>query len=769
MGVVYRARDLRLNRLVALKTLASGAGYSPREAERFRREAEAVARLDHPHIVKVFDVGQRDGVPFMALEYCAGGSLEARVAGRPQPARKVAALMEAVVDAVRAAHAAGIVHRDIKPANVLLTAEGVPKLTDFGLAKPVGSAGPTATGEALGTLAYMAPEQAEGRRDVGPAADVYSLGALMYALMAGRPPLVGENDAHTVYMLVSQDPVPLRRLVPQVPADLETICHRCLAKDPARRYASASEVGADLAAFREGRPIRARPQGAVERGLQWCRRNPAVAGLSASLGAALVAGAAVGAVLFVRAEASAAEAERQRAAAVEAAERSRRRVEAFGPYAEAADLLNRGVGFDRAAELLRSAVSTDPEFPEARFALGEALRQAGRPAEAAEAYLEADRLSFAAAGRRHLPALLAAGFCLDNVGQYDCSQEAFRKAEESGRPGRQDPLVLVGKAYRLAAAWRFDEARAAAESAAKLAPDFWETRFARGYTLYECADAGFLPPAPTIEAALAELAEAARLSPRQAEVHHWIAVALRRRGGPGDAARAAERLDLAIALEPANGTRLQQRAKFRLEQADLPGAEADAAEARRLGASPALMHHLDSLLADRRGDPAASFRHLDAMRREVRDWPPVMGNWLVRAFEAGRGDEVREEFRAWCERMSGSPDTYLVRSFIAGRQGDRAGAVAEARTGLRLAPYSVRLHRQLLGLLSAAGPSEETLRAAEGLLEVAPTDENALVNRARCLIALRRVDDARRALDSLERAHPRWAAEAAKERAKLGN
>jgi serine/threonine-protein kinase len=281
MGVVYAALDRRLGRTVALKTLHAGpAASSPEAVARFRAEAEAVARIRHPGIVGIHEIGEHAGLPYFALEYCEGGPLSARLGGRPQNPRRSAALLAAVARAVQAAHEAGVVHRDLKPANILLDARGEAKVADFGLAKRSDSAGMTKSGAMLGTPAYMAPEQMTDFRRAGPAADVYSLGAILYECLTGRPPFLAENDVHAVYLATSTEPVPVRRLQPKVPADLETVCLRCLSKEPAGRYRSAAALADDLERFLRGEPTRARPPGPAERAVRWVRGNPAWAALA---------------------------------------------------------------------------------------------------------------------------------------------------------------------------------------------------------------------------------------------------------------------------------------------------------------------------------------------------------------------------------------------------------------------------------------------------------------------------------------------------------
>jgi serine/threonine protein kinase len=286
MGVVYQARQRGLNRVVALKMMLAGSHAGAADLARFRTEAEAIARLTHPHVVQVYETGEQDGLPYFSLEYCAGGSLEARLQGRPLPPREAAVLVEQLARGVQAAHDHGILHRDLKPANVLFAADhrgrAEPKITDFGLAKKLdGGDGRTKTGAVMGTPSYMAPEQAEGRKDVGPAADVYALGAILYECLTGRPPFRAATALDTILQVVSDEPVPPRRLNSKVPRDLEVICTHCLQKAPAARYPRAADLADDLRRMLAGDPISARPPGVVRRTWKAARKRPIYALLAA--------------------------------------------------------------------------------------------------------------------------------------------------------------------------------------------------------------------------------------------------------------------------------------------------------------------------------------------------------------------------------------------------------------------------------------------------------------------------------------------------------
>jgi WD40 repeat protein len=289
MGVVYLARQHDLDRLVAIKILLAGAHASPHDLARFRVEAETVARLRHPNIVQIYEIGNDNGCPYFALEHVEGGSLAKRVHGTPMPAREAAELVEMLARAIHAAHQRGIVHRDLKPANVLLTADGNPKISDFGLAKRLDLAvANTQTGAVLGTPEFMAPEQAEGRV-VGPPADIHALGAILYLLLTGRPPFIAETPLDSLLRVRHEEAVAPSLLQPRVPRDLGMICLKCLRKEPRQRYASAEALALDLQRFLEGKPIQARPTPVWERMVKWVRRRPTQAALIAVSMAALLA------------------------------------------------------------------------------------------------------------------------------------------------------------------------------------------------------------------------------------------------------------------------------------------------------------------------------------------------------------------------------------------------------------------------------------------------------------------------------------------------
>ncbi len=263
--------------------ILAGQFASEEDVQRFYTEAAAAALLDHPGIVPVYEVGEHQGQHFFSMGFVEGTSLAARITTGPLPPREAAGLLKLIAEAIAYAHSKGVIHRALKPANVLLDKQGTPKVTDFGLAKNMESeSGLTRTGSVMGTPSYMPPEQAGGANDqVGPRSDVYSLGAMLYCLLTGRPPFQAANPLDTLLQVMTTEPVPPRQLNPQIPKDLETICVKCLQKDASRRYESASALAADLGRYHRGEPIHARSISRSERTWRWCKRNPVVASLLA--------------------------------------------------------------------------------------------------------------------------------------------------------------------------------------------------------------------------------------------------------------------------------------------------------------------------------------------------------------------------------------------------------------------------------------------------------------------------------------------------------
>jgi tetratricopeptide (TPR) repeat protein len=592
MGVVYKARQLSLNRVVALKMVLAGAHADPRLLARLHLEAEALADLQHPHIVQVYEVGEHDHCPYLALEFVDGGTLARKLAGHPQPPRAAAVLMETLAGAVHCAHLRGIVHRDLKPLNILLTRDGVLKITDFGLAKRLEAQGQTHTGDVMGTPSYMAPEQAAGRiREVGPLSDVYALGAILYEMLTGRPPFGGPTVLKIIAQVVSAEPVAPGRLHDKVPRDLETICLKCLEKDPKKRYANALDLAEDLHRYLAGEPIRARPVSTAERAVKWVKRRPALAfmGLLSVLAALGLAAGGVWHTVRLRAERDRAERnfEQARRAVDEMLtevaqeqlafeplmEKKRRALleKALGFYQEflqergsdttlrrATALANKRVAdisrilrlderaveaYDQAIALLTGLASENPGEPALRQSLaeshnyrGEVFRMADRLRQAREAYEEALRL------QREL----AAQFPDEPAYRRDLARTLYNL----GILSRSTNQPQEAKEH-------LAEAIALLKDLAKTSPDVPEFRqhLARSYLnlgpVLRATD-GFDKAADTYQKAIALLGELHRQYPYVPDYQHELAVTHNNRGillaGAGRFAEARDAHQVALDL-----------------------------------------------------------------------------------------------------------------------------------------------------------------------------------------------------------------------------
>ena len=650
----------------------------------------------------------------------------------------------------------------------------------------------TLDGTVVGTPGYMAPEQTAGEV-IDEGVDIFGLGGLLYEMLCGQAPFTGKSIKELLVNSARGDVKRIPRTVHgrTVPRALAAIAYKCLEFERRDRYASTADLLKDLRAYAAGEPVSALEENAAERVKRFARRHGRALALAGSIVALVVAILIAAGIsvwrqdLIVReerekrlqaevdkknAEAGSIEKDRQvrqaeldreaeRAQRLQAeldrqkalnagAEKAQRRLKAFEPYTEAMDLLMRGQLPDRAATLLRSALETDPEFEEAQYALGEALRNGGLPFDAGAAYLKADALSRKIGGKPNLKALVSAGFTYDGAGYYTDAEDAFAAADKDGA---NDPLAVVGRIFRAGHTRRFREALKLAESVLKSAPHLWETHFAYGYVLLEGIQDGMFPTNPTRDAALTEIHKALELSPRQAEVMNWLAIGLTRSGKHEEALAWSGK---AIALEPKNGNRYFQRWMILHEIGRTEVAEKDFADAKRLGISSSEQLLYDVLAANNANDPERAFKIFGQLLKETRDWPSFVSNWAIIGLRLGKVDEVRPVLKRWSEAY---PDYWCVRLLRAEimMKTDPPGALREIAEGLKSNPYQPMLLCVKAEILMGGGRIKDALDTWEKVIELNPADIRSVGERALCLLALKRSDEADAAMEKMKKDFPK--------------
>ncbi|MCW8129449.1 MAG: protein kinase [Planctomycetota bacterium] len=813
MGLVLKGRDASLRREVAIKILRPESQGDDQRRLRFTEEAQVTGQLEHPGIVPVHYLGQdAEGRAFFSMKLVEGRSLDQLLqrwhAADPEtredyPLPRLVSIFERVVETVGFAHSKGILHRDLKPGNVMVGTYGEVWLMDWGLAKAIQKKDDSGTikkrkpaiqsvrddlgkdltldGLTVGTPEYMSPEQAAGEA-LDEGADIFGLGGILYAILTGQAPIRGKSVEDTVSNAAHGKFVPIRRTASGkiAPAALVAIAEKCISRDRRDRYKSARNLLRDLRAFAAGEAVSALPDSALDRLVRYARRHRngvAVAGvasgvllLTLTVASMIIAGkeresrnaqdlAQSSKMREQEAEAKRMEAEarqlqaelQQQKLQAASAESAQRRMKAFAPYAQAMDLLMRGQKPERSAELLQQALAIDPEFPEAQFALGEALRFGGSPLEAARAYARADELSRKIAGRPNLQAILAAGFAYDGAGYYKEAEEAFHRAELNGA---SDPLAMVGKVFRLAHERSLTEARRIAEEALRAAPHLWESHFAVAYVLKEMAEDGIVPRGTVLEVCLPEFRKALELSPRQAETCVWIGICLS--SFAKDHENALAMFDRAVSLEPGNGNRYLSRAQARGRLGDLKGAQDDLDAARRLKASPTLLRMQEVHEASARGAIADAYAMLGEIIRTNYEWAPLVTNYLFMGHSLKKDDENRELIERWTKDHPNYVYTYVLSAAFALDKRDPASAQKSIEAGYKLAPYNTQLRKVKCELLYQQRRLAEMLVLCDEGLKDSPGDFNLAFGRVRALAGMKRLDDALAWLEELQKTFPQY-------------
>jgi tetratricopeptide (TPR) repeat protein len=749
MGVVYKARQARLKRLVALKMVTAGAHASSGDLARFQAEAEAVAALQHPNIVQIYEVGEHAGVPYFSLEYVDGGSLAGRLRDRPLPPREAAGLVRTLARAIQYAHERGVIHRDLKPANVLLTADGTPKVADFGLAKRVGDgdSSQTQAGTILGTPSYMAPEQAEGEiHAVGPLADVYALGSVLYHLLTGRPPFQGAKMLETLQLVRTREPVPVRQLQPSVPRDLETVCLKCLEKPPAKRYASAAALADDLGRFLADEPIRARPVGRAERLWRWGRKNPRTAALAAAVAVLLTSVGALAAVTAARAG-------RERAAVAEAGHLARLRLDQAAAAAAAGDAR-------RAADVLDapdSRVETAPALADLR-AERDALR--AQVALFAEFKKRVDAARYAALFGARAPAPSGAGqapratprrssqearrVCQQALELYEAIDQRSGPAEHGLPPldPAQEQLFRedVFDAHILAAQaeWNLNLATADPEARRRTArrvidwlnrlealmPPTWTLYNRRTFYWEVLGDAG---------AARADQRRAAAVTPNAAVDHFWLGV------------------DNYVQGEAARG-----RGEANEAQKHYRRAMAECAKLLRLRPDHFWGYFEWAICQERVGNSQEALVGFTACTHIKPDAPWPYYNRGYVHYQLKQYDQAIQDFGLTLERDPDYAEAYLQRGLCHAVQGRHADALADYDRAIRLRPNDYALaHSNRAESYRALGRLREARDDYATVLRLQPNRADGYFWRGLTSLQLRDIDAALADFQQVERLQPK--------------
>ncbi len=765
MGVVYKARHLRLDRLVALKMILAGAHASAEQIARFHIEARAVAQIQHAGIVQIHEDGDHEGLPYFSLEFVPGGSLAQLIGGRPQPPRAAAAMVMELCRAMAEAHARGIIHRDLKPANVLLTLDGKPKITDFGLAKQMeGDSQQTRTGAIMGTPSYMAPEQAWGRtHEIGPLSDQYALGVILYEMLVGRPPFQGATAVETLELARNQEPVPPTRLQPKVPTDLETICLKALQKEPAKRFPDAAAMAADLRSFLDGKPIVARPVGTLERLWRWSKRNPRVAGLAAAvvlMGLAITAGSAAFIVSLETLNGELAKSYRDEANAREIAQTNERRaIEAkneaiAATKAEAAAREKEKQAREKAEALVQGAFAQNRHALEAQRVLSVLLNQRLLAIQGTQGLRE-ELINTTLTG---LEATMAS---LEQLGTVARDKEGFALGTRTlaGINQRAGQIAMEYGKYDETARYfrRMDEL---AEQLAAADPDALEPQKVKASVKATLGDFQ-MDQIGDAQAALKFFDQALALR------RQWLA----REPASDDAKRAVANMLGAIARarlllgEPAKA-RARYREELALRDQRTPEV-ADQVEARRERAG--LVDKLGDLSASL-GEPRAALEHFQqalALRRQIaednRDETQAQRDVLLSLEKVGNHELIysrdpksarqhyQEALDRFLERLKAEPasvlakmDVALAHYYVATadlRAGDRDSAIAhyracrDIREVLAKDPQAKLRSLDLMLALARTGDHGRASEIAEAMIKEPPLDARIYFHSA-CGFAL---------------------------------